>query len=62
MNKKLFLKEVEHLGIFLTEKQINDLDTYYKLLVSYNEFVNLTAITKEEDVYLKHFYDSLTLF
>lgn len=61
MNKKLFLKEVEHLGIFLTEKQINDLDTYYKLLVSYNEFVNLTAITKEEDVYLKHFYDSLTL-
>ena len=62
MNKKLFLKEVEHLGIFLTEKQINDFDTYYKLLVSYNEFVNLKAITKEEDVYLKHFYDSLTLF
>ena len=62
MNKQLFLQEVENLGIFLTEKQINDLDTYYKLLVSYNEFVNLTAITKEEDVYLKHFYDSLTLF
>ena len=62
MNKKLFLKEVEHLGIFLTEKQINDLDTYYKLLISYNNNVNLTAITKEEDVYLKHFYDSLTLF
>lgn len=62
MNKQLFLQEVEQLGIYLTEKQISDLDTYYKLLVSYNEFVNLTAITKEEDVYLKHFYDSLTLF
>ena len=62
MNKELFLEELKKLGILLTPKQEKDLDTYYKLLISYNNNVNLTAITKEEDVYLKHFYDSLTLF
>lgn len=62
MNKELFLEELKKLGILLTSKQEQDLDTYYKLLISYNNNVNLTAITKEEDVYLKHFYDSLTLF
>ena len=62
MNKELFLEELKKLGILLTPKQEQDLDTYYKLLISYNNKVNLTAITKEEDVYLKHFYDSLTLF
>lgn len=62
MNKELFLEELKKLGILLTSKQEQDLETYYKLLISYNNNVNLTAITKEEDVYLKHFYDSLTLF
>ena len=62
MNKELFLEELKKLGILLTPKQEQDLDTYYKHLISYNNNVNLTAITKEEDVYLKHFYDSLTLF
>ena len=62
MNKELFLEELKKLGILLTPKQEQDLDTYYKFLISYNNNVNLTAITKEEDVYLKHFYDSLTLF
>ena len=62
MNKELFLEELKKLGILLTPKQEQDLETYYKLLISYNHNVNLTAITKEEDVYLKHFYDSLTLF
>ena len=32
---------------------------YYEELVSYNEKVNLTAITEKEEVYIKHFYDSL---
>lgn len=62
MNKELFVEELKKLGILLTPKQEQDLETYYKLLISYNNNVNLTAITKEEDVYLKHFYDSLTLF
>jgi 16S rRNA (guanine527-N7)-methyltransferase len=30
------------------------------LLVEWNEKMNLTAITEKEDVYLKHFYDSIS--
>ena len=61
MNKKEFLEELSKLNIYLTEKQLNQLDKFYKLLISWNEKINLTTIVKEEDVYLKHFYDSLTL-
>ena len=61
MNIKLFIEEVEKLGINLTEKQLNDLEEYYKLLVDWNQKINLTRIIEKEDVYLKHFYDSLTL-
>ena len=34
---------------------------YFELLVEWNEKINLTAITEKEEVYLKHFYDSLTV-
>lgn len=61
MNKEEFVEEISKLNIHLSEKQLQDLDTYYHLLIEWNEKINLTAITKEEDVYLKHFYDSLTL-
>lgn len=61
MDKNLFIKELEKLGINITEKQLNQLDTYYKLLVETNKHTNLTRITEEKDVYLKHFYDSLTI-
>ena len=56
-----FIEELKKLGIELTEDQIKKLEEYYNLLVEWNEKINLTAITKKEDVYLKHFYDSLTL-
>ena len=61
MNKEEFVKALECLNIDITEKQLNDLDTYYKMLIEYNAHTNLTRITEEKDVYLKHFYDSLTL-
>jgi len=61
MNKEEFLKQLYELNINLTEKQLNQLETYANFLLSYNEHTNLTAIKKKEDVYLKHFYDSLTL-
>ncbi len=61
MNKELFLKELEKINITLTEEQLTKLDTFYKLLVEKNKLMNLTAITDKEEVYLKHFYDSLTL-
>lgn len=61
MNKELFIIETKKIGINLTEEQLNKLDQFYNLLIEWNEKINLTRITAKEDVYLKHFYDSLTL-
>lgn len=61
MNKETFIKELKKMNITLTAKQLDQLEKYYEILVIENEKYNLTAITKKEDVYLKHFYDSLTL-
>lgn len=60
MNKQDFINKVEELGIKLTPNQIEQLDTYCTFLLEYNSHTNLTAIKEEEQVYLKHFYDSLT--
>ena len=56
-----FIKEVEKLGFKVTDKELSQLDTIYKTLIDTNKTMNLTRITDKEDVYLKHFYDSLTL-
>ena len=61
MNKQLFLEELNKINIKLTKKQEEQLEKYYEILVKENENINLTSITKKEEVYLKHFYDSLTL-
>lgn len=61
MNKEQFKEELKKLGIELTEKQENQLEKYYEMLVETNEHTNLTRITDKEEVYLKHFYDSLTI-
>lgn len=61
MNKEEFIKQVKELGIELTEEQLIKLDGFYQLLIEWNEKINLTRITEEKEVYLKHFYDSLTL-
>jgi 16S rRNA (guanine527-N7)-methyltransferase len=45
--------------IALTEAQLDQLDRYAEFLVSYNEKVNLTAITDPEGIEDKHFVDSL---
>lgn len=47
-------------GITLNHKQLEQFERYYETLVEWNEKMNLTAITAKEDVYLKHFYDSIT--
>ena len=61
MNKKLFIEELSKLNIYLSEKQIEQLDKYYKLLIEWKEKIDRTRITEYKDVYLKHFYDSLTI-
>lgn len=56
-----FIKEVESLGLNVTEEKLEQLDIIYNTLVETNKTMNLTRITEKDDVYLKHFYDSLTL-
>ncbi len=53
--KNLFL----NFGINITEKQLEKFEKYYQLLTFYNERFNITAITDREEVYKKHFVDSL---
>ncbi len=61
MNINSFNEEVKKLGITLTKEQMDTLEKLYELLINYNEYVNLTRIVEHDEVYLKHFYDSLTL-
>lgn len=61
MNPELFHTTLEKENITLNAEQMKQFDQYLALLQEWNEKVNLTAITEEEEVYLKHFYDSATL-
>ena len=61
MNIESFIKKVELLRIKVTKENLADLNIYKDLLLEYNKKFNLTAIKTEEEIYLKHFYDSLTL-
>ena len=61
MNKEEFIEECKKINIDITTDQMKALDEYYHLLVTENQKYNLTSITNEEEVYLKHFYDSLCI-
>ncbi|MBQ6282982.1 MAG: 16S rRNA (guanine(527)-N(7))-methyltransferase RsmG [Bacilli bacterium] len=61
MNKDEFLEELKKINIELTKIQLEQLDKYYNLLLEWNSKINLTRIIEEKEVYLKHFYDSITL-
>lgn len=61
MNHDEFIKELYKIGINLTCLQEEQLERYYELLIKYNKVMNLTGITEKEEVYLKHFYDSITI-
>ncbi|KZZ85435.1 MULTISPECIES: 16S rRNA (guanine(527)-N(7))-methyltransferase RsmG [Bacillaceae] len=60
MDISLFQSKLEEKGISLSPEQLSQFDTYYRLLVEWNEKMNLTSITDKEEVYLKHFYDSIS--
>lgn len=61
MNKEEFINVVSNLGLNLTSQQQKNLEIYQAFLEEYNKTTNLTTIVNEPDVYLKHFYDSLTI-
>ena len=56
-----FKEEVEKIGLVLSDEQINKFEIYYHKLIEVNEYMNLTAITEHDEVYVKHFIDSLYL-
>lgn len=61
MTEQEFYMRLKEKGIILTERQQAQFEKYYEILVEWNQKMNLTAITDKEDVYLKHFYDSITI-
>lgn len=58
---EILIKGMENLNIFPTEKQIEQLNDYYNILIEWNKVMNLTAITEYKEVIVKHFLDSLVL-
>lgn len=61
LNREQFLSQLEKLHIHLTDEQLHQFEIYYQTLIHWNEKMNLTAITEKGEVFLKHFYDSLTI-
>lgn len=61
MTKEEFIKEIEKLNIKYNEETLKKLEIYKDFLIEYNKHTNLTAIKTDEEIYLKHFYDSLTI-
>lgn len=61
MTKEQFIAELKKINIFVTDYQLQQLEKYYEILIDWNKKINLTGITKLEDVYLKHFFDSATI-
>ena len=56
-----FENKISALGITLTDRQKQQFDKFYELLVEWNKVMNLTGITDYEEVNEKHFVDSLSL-
>ena len=59
MKPETFYTLLDQQNINLTDQQKLQFERYFELLVEWNERINLTAITEKEEVYLKHFYDSI---
>ncbi|NLC47821.1 MAG: 16S rRNA (guanine(527)-N(7))-methyltransferase RsmG [Tenericutes bacterium] len=61
MNKDEFILYTKQLNINIDEETYAKFNIYYELLVKWNDMFNLTNIIKKEEVFLRHFYDSLCL-
>ena len=59
--ERRFIARLKDVGVELTKEKEQMFEKYYKLLLSWNELMNLTAITEKKQVYEKHFLDSLSI-
>lgn len=60
-NIELLIEGAKEYGISLSDEQINKFSRYAQLIVEWNEKMNLTAITDQKDIVIKHFLDSLSM-
>lgn len=60
MDPQQFIQELSKHNLEITKEQEEQFKIYFKELIETNKVVNLTRITEEDDVYLKHFFDSIT--
>ncbi|WP_105619198.1 16S rRNA (guanine(527)-N(7))-methyltransferase RsmG [Vallitalea okinawensis] len=60
-HKDILVEGCKNLEVIISDDQVKQFHQYYQLLVEWNEKINLTAITELEDVYIKHFLDSISV-
>ena len=61
MNENDFIKYLKENGIDISENQLELFKKYSQYLIEYNQKTNLTSIKTTEEIYLKHFYDSIIM-
>lgn len=61
-NIETFISGCEELGITLSEKQKSQFSMFKELIQEWNEKINLTAITGDKEMDIKHFLDSVSIF
>lgn len=57
----LLEERLKDISIQLDDNKRNQFMEFYKLLIEWNQYMNLTAITEYEEVVEKHFVDSLSI-
>lgn len=62
IDTSLLKEKAEFFGVELDEKALNRFDKYAEMLVETNKHLNLTAITEPDEIVIKHFADSLSVF
>jgi len=61
ITKSNFKEELAKKNIILTDTMVNQFDQYFKLIAKYNDMIDLTAITDEDETYDRHFYNSISI-
>lgn len=59
-NREILINGLKELGIDASEEALKKLISFKDIMLEWNEKINLTAITEEREVYIKHFIDSAT--
>lgn len=61
VNKSNFKEKLAEVNINLTDQMVEQFDMYFKLIDKYNKVMDLTAVNGEDEVYERHFYNSLSI-